>query len=49
MSRCQLLAEAIVRAADPGRGNRRGALCAIEDRFAQAGIDLDAPYLNPSP
>jgi hypothetical protein len=38
-SRCQLLAEAIV----DGAGN----VDAVAERFAQAGIDLDRPYLNP--
>ena len=47
MSRAQLLAEAIVLAATRGVSEPAERLGAIEDRFAQAGISLDAPYLNP--
>jgi hypothetical protein len=46
MSRCRLLAEAIVQAADataPGPYTKQK--CA-EEQFASAGIDLDRPYLN---
>jgi class II lanthipeptide synthase len=47
MSRAQLLAEAIALAANRGASEPAEKLSAIEDRFAQAGISLDAPYLNP--
>ncbi len=45
--RCRLLAEAIV-AADAQRLHSPGArLAAVRERFAAAGISLDAPYLQP--
>lgn len=47
MSRCQLLAEAIVRAAELGLRAPEQRLLAAEERFAQDGISLEAPYLNP--
>ena len=40
--RCALLAEAIVVRTS---GRRRGRACA---RFAEDGVDLDAPYLEPA-
>lgn len=46
MSRCQLIAEAMVRSAELGLANPHQRLRAIEDRFAEAGLTLDLPYLN---
>jgi HopA1 effector protein family len=46
MSRCQLLAEAMVRCAELGRRDPEERMRAIEDRFAEAGLTLDRPYLN---
>jgi class II lanthipeptide synthase len=46
MSRCQLLAEAIARAAEAGAQAPHQRLAAVEQRFAEAGIGFDAPYLN---
>jgi hypothetical protein len=45
--RCELLAEAIVSASEEGiaRGARIEAVAA---RFAEAGVPIDAPYLEPS-
>jgi class II lanthipeptide synthase len=47
MSRCRLLAEAIASAAERGLRDPVQRLEAVCERFSQAGIDLDAPYLNP--
>ena len=47
MSRCQLLAEAIVGAAEQGLDEPAQRLEVVEEQFAKAGISLDAPYLNP--
>ncbi|MEV0819844.1 T3SS effector HopA1 family protein [Nonomuraea rubra] len=44
--RCRLLAEAVVRAHESGTPD---VLAAVEEHFARAGIDLDAPHLNPRP
>lgn len=46
MSRCQLLAEAITRAAQRGARDPAQRLQAVDERFAEAGMTLDAPYLN---
>ncbi len=42
--RCRLLAEAIVAAGQAAAGER---LATVRARFATAGLDLDAPYLQP--
>jgi hypothetical protein len=47
MSRCSLLAEAIVEAAEHGLERPEQRLAVAEQRFARDGISLDAPYLNP--
>jgi HopA1 effector protein family len=47
MSRCRLLAEAIASAAERGIDDAEQRLEVVSERFAQEGIDLDAPYLNP--
>ena len=46
MSRCELIAEALVRSAELGAAHPDQRLRSIEDRFAEAGLSLDAPYLN---
>jgi HopA1 effector protein family len=46
MSRCHLLAEGIVAAAKLGLREPEQRLQFLEEHFAGAGIDLDAPYLN---
>lgn len=46
MSRCELLAEAIARAAELGARDPARRLRAVDERFAEAGMSLDAPYLN---
>ena len=46
MSRCRLLAEAIARAAELGVSDPERRLELVSERFAQDGVDLDAPYLN---
>ena len=45
-SRCQLLAEAIVEAAELGRHSTAEKLEVVADRFRRANLDLDQPYLN---
>jgi HopA1 effector protein family len=47
MHRARLLAEGIVDAHEQGRGDGADAIDTVAARFAQDGIDLDAPYLNP--
>jgi HopA1 effector protein family len=47
MDRCQLLAEGIVRAAELGAREPEQRMAVVEQRFSEAGLDLDAPYLNP--
>jgi HopA1 effector protein family len=47
MNRCQLLAEAIVTAAERGHRDPAARLATVVERFLREGIDLDAPYLNP--
>ncbi len=45
--RCRLLAEAIVAADAQGMHSAGARLAAVRERFSAAGIDLDAPYLQP--
>ncbi|MEA2438403.1 MAG: hypothetical protein QOF65_2959 [Thermoleophilaceae bacterium] len=47
MSRCELLAEAIARAAELGARDPAQRMRVVDERFAEAGMSLDAPYLNP--
>ncbi len=47
MHRCQLLAEAILRAAELGLTSTEERLDAVESRFHEDGLALEAPYLNP--
>ncbi|WP_433514694.1 T3SS effector HopA1 family protein [Nonomuraea sp. CA-143628] len=47
--RCRLLAEALVRSHESGWTDDAARLAAVEERFARAGIDLDAPHLSPDP
>jgi hypothetical protein len=44
--RCLLLAEGVVEAYEQRIRDRRGRLSSVERRFTDAGIDLDAPYLE---
>lgn len=46
-NRCELLAEAIVDAHHSGAHAVADRLELVATRFAQAGVDLDVPYLNP--
>ncbi len=45
--RCRLLAEAIVAAGEAGLADDDERVAAVRDRFRAAGLDLDAPYLQP--
>jgi hypothetical protein len=45
--RCRLLAEALVRSHESGWADDATVLAAVEARFAEAGIDLDAAHLSP--
>ena len=47
MSRCQLLADGIVRAAELGAREPEERLAVVEERFTEEGLDLRVPYLNP--
>jgi hypothetical protein len=47
-SRCRLLAEAVVRAHRRGTTDLGERIGHVVDRFAEAGIDIDAPYREPS-
>lgn len=46
--RCALLADAIVRAAEHGVTDAAARLDAVAARFAEDGVQIDAPYLEPS-
>jgi HopA1 effector protein family len=46
--RCALLADAIVRAHERGVEPVEDRLAAVAARFAEDGVDIDAPYLEPS-
>ena len=46
-TRCLLLAEGIVRGAEQGAATTAERVAAVESSFSAAGIDLDAPHLNP--
>jgi hypothetical protein len=46
--RCRLLAEAIVRAHRQGVTELGERIAVVEDRFAEDGIRIDAPYREPS-
>jgi hypothetical protein len=48
MLRCRLLAEAIVRAHRRGVTDLGERLAFVTDRFAEAGIAIEAPYREPS-
>jgi hypothetical protein len=45
--RCQLLAEGMIRAHEQGKKSTKERLQAVADRFAEEGITLETPYLNP--
>ena len=47
MDRCRLLAEAIVRIKEHAVGGATDRLAVIEEVFAEEGISLATPYLNP--
>jgi HopA1 effector protein family len=46
--RCRLLAEAIVRAHQRGVTELDGRIAVVAERFAEEGIQIDAPYREPS-
>jgi hypothetical protein len=46
--RCQLLADAIVRAYEQGITEPDPQVDAVAERFAEDGVQIDAPYLEPS-
>ena len=46
--RCALLADAIVRAGEHGHTDAAARLDAVAARFAEHGVQIDAPYLEPS-
>ena len=45
--RCRLLAEGMVRAYEGGETSPEARLDVVINRFGEAGIDLEHPYLNP--
>ncbi|HEY7782090.1 MAG TPA: T3SS effector HopA1 family protein, partial [Ktedonobacterales bacterium] len=47
LQRCQLLAEGMIRAYEAGARTLDGRMRAVEERFAEAGVNLDEPFLNP--
>jgi hypothetical protein len=47
MSRCQLVAEGLLRAHEEGKSELADRIGAVEARFAGGGIDVTRPYLNP--
>ena len=46
--RCALLADGVVRAHDEGLRGPAAAVDAVAARFAEVGVRIDAPYLEPS-
>jgi hypothetical protein len=46
--RCEWLADGIVRAYEHGVANDDMRVAVVAGRFAEAGVDLDAPYLDPA-
>jgi hypothetical protein len=46
--RCQLLADAIVRAHEQGITETEAQVDAVAERFAEDGVQIDAPYREPS-
>ena len=46
-TRCRLIAEALVAAAERGPAGREERLAAVADHFRGAGLSLAAPYLEP--
>jgi hypothetical protein len=48
LRRCEVLADAIVRAHERGIIRVHEKLAAVAEHFAAAGVDIDAPYLEPS-
>lgn len=46
--RCRLLAEAIVRAHERSIGTLDDRVAVVADRFAEAGVAVDAPYREPT-
>jgi hypothetical protein len=48
LHRCQLLAEGIVRAHEQGKKPVDERLRVVADRFAEEGISLEVPYVNPN-
>jgi hypothetical protein len=47
MHRSKLLADGIIRAYEQGKKSLHERLQVVEERFAEDGIDLEKPYLNP--
>jgi hypothetical protein len=47
LHRCMLLAEGLVRGEEAGHGDADARLSVIEQRFAEAGLNLERPYLRP--
>src|SRR5262249_33566341 len=47
LHRCQLLADGMIRAYEQGKKSVYERLKVVEDRFAEDGISLEKPFLNP--
>ena len=45
--RCRLIADGLVDAHERGLGSLEERVAAVHERFAAAGLDVDAPHLNP--
>lgn len=48
MNRCQIVANALLETWEKGRDSSEARMQAIHQHFAQLGIDLHRPYLNPN-
>lgn len=48
IQRCAVLADGIVRASESGLLDARARLGAVSARFAEDGVSIDAPYLEPA-
>jgi hypothetical protein len=47
--RCRLFADALVRSHESGLTDQATVLVAVEERFAEAAVDLDAAHLSADP
>lgn len=47
LNRCRLLADGLIRAHEKGARSEDARLRVVEERFAEEGVNLETPFLNP--